>query len=148
MKTKFDQELNDLNLRAKRDQERINLLTRLRNLELEEQGVVSASEKPHQKRGRKPNSEKTRIAKKDQVEGKRVSLKTLLEQIGRQVKKPLTIKDFVTMTYQEGYKTKSKKFSNVVYQNLNHLVNAGTFKRNENENAEKAEYEYVEQQVA
>ena len=146
--TQFDGQLEKLVRDAERIQERIGLLQRLRELDLEEAGVVTtvttapvATQAPAQtqeapkKRGR-PKTVKTEATT---GEGKSVDLPTLLETIGQNVSRPLTQAEFVTLCRESGYTTKAKDFSNMVYQALLKLVKKGKFKKND----ETRQYEYV-----
>lgn len=76
-------------------------------------------------------------------DGKVIDLPGLIETIGQQVHKPLTVADFVTLVLESGYTTKAKDFSNIVYQSLHKLVKRGMFVRN----GETRAYEYVPQNV-
>ena len=101
------------------------------------------------KRGRPPGS-KNKPKDGEQPEaaggddGKAIDLPGLIETIGQQVHKPLTVADFVTLVLESGYTTKAKDFSNIVYQSLHKLVKRGMFVRN----GETRAYEYVPQKVA
>lgn len=102
------------------------------------------------KRGRPPGS-KNKPKDGEQTEaavggddGKAIDLPGLIETIGQQVQKPLTVADFVTLVLESGYTTKAKDFSNIVYQSLHKLVKRGMFVRN----GETRAYEYVPQKVA
>jgi len=78
------------------------------------------------------------------TDGKSISLENLLENIAREVKKPLLQKEFVALVNQAGYSSGSKKFSNVVYQSLLKLVKKGRFVKDE---ATKT-YEFVAEDAA
>lgn len=96
------------------------------------------------KRGRpKGSKNKPKVAGDvagDGGDGKSLDLPTMLETIGEQVNKPLTVADFVTLVREGGYTTKAKDFPNMVYQALLKLCKKGTFKKNEETRA----YEYVQ----
>lgn len=59
---------------------------------------------------------------------KPMKLPEMLLTFINETKKPLRLKDFVTMALHAGYKSKAKKFENVVYQTLHKLVGEGVLK--------------------
>jgi hypothetical protein len=148
--THYDADLEVLTRQAERLQERIGLLQRLRDLELEDAGVVPAKQTatpghpgtapvtaaPAKKRAGRPKATKAGVPTED---GKMIDLPTLLETIGQNLNKPITLPDFVTLVRQYGYTTKAKDFSNMVYQSLLKLVKRGKFKKND----ETRCYEYI-----
>lgn len=151
--TQYDAGLEVLTRQAERLQERIGLLNRLRELELEDAAVTVTAAPATQaktaapaqtapvaatkKRGRpKQTGAKAGVPTGD---GKTIDLPTLLETIGQNLNKPLALPDFVTLVRESGYSTKAKDFSNMVYQALLKLVKRGKFKKND----ETRCYEYV-----
>jgi len=93
------------------------------------------------KRGRPKGSKNKKTAEGTAGrDGKSIDLPSILETIGQQVQKPLVLADFVTLAREAGYATKSKDFSNMVYQALLKLVKRGSFKKNEETRA----YEFVQ----
>lgn len=155
--TKYDGELEALAQKAQNLELRIGLLQKLRELELEEAGVVTtapatatATAVPAQapvKRGRPKAAAKPKTGQKAGVpagDGKTIDLPTLLETIGQNLNKPLALADFVTLVRESGYTTKAKDFSNMVYQALLKLVKRGKFKKND----ETRCYEYVPAKAA
>jgi hypothetical protein len=145
--TKYDGELESLNRRAVLLQERLGLLQRLREIELEEAGVVptavtapvTATEVTAPKKKGRPKATATVKAGVPAGDGKTIDLPTLLETIGQNLNKPLALADFVTLVRETGYTTKAKDFSNMVYQALLKLVKRGKFKKND----ETRCYEYI-----
>jgi len=117
--TRFDDELEVLTRRAERDQERIGLLQRLRELELEEKGGQSVTTKAPapvaatggtKRRGRPPKVKSAEgegttasdAATDSGDSGKGLDLPKLLETIAQQNSKPLLLDDFVTKAEKPG----------------------------------------------
>lgn len=85
-------------------------------------------------RGRPPGSKNkpkdgSAPATSSETAEKPMKLPELLMTFLSEVNKPLRLSDFVTMAREAGYKSKAKKFENVVYQTLHKLVEAGVLKR-------------------
>jgi len=154
--TVYDAELEALARKGQNIELRIGLLQRLRELDLEEAGVVvpatTVKEVPGNagtaptaaKRGRPKAVKTTTKTAKAGVpagDGKTIDLPTLLETIGQNLNKPLALADFVTLVRESGYTTKAKDFSNMVYQALLKLVKRGKFKKNDDTRC----YEYIAQ---
>jgi len=162
--TKYDDQLESKLKEAELLQEQIGLLQRVREIELEITGsitapvavvAVKATVKVAQavaqtapvngevkRRGRpKGSTNAPKVAATGVVtdDGKSVDLPSLLETIAQQVNRPLLLTDFVTLAREAGYTTKAKDFSNMVYQSVLKLVKKGKFKKNEETRA----YEYV-----
>lgn len=154
--TQWDKELETLHRDSELLQEKIGLLQRLREIDLQRNGGAAAAvtaqaptvaqvptqaQAPAPKKKGRPKQVKAGVPAGD---GKTVDLPTLLETIGQQVNKPLTLADFVTMVRQAGYETKAKDFSNMVYQALLKLCKRGKFKKND----ETRSYEYIGNKAA
>ena len=165
--TKYDDQLEQKLKEAELLQEQIGLLQRVREIELEiGSGVavlspvkadkIAARNNPPslsdlklsdltqpKRRGRPPGSgnknKAPKAPKSDSEDGKSVDLPTLLETIAQQVNRPLIIAEFVKLARESGYTTKSKDFSNMVYQAVLKLTKKGTFTKN----AETRTYEYA-----
>lgn len=83
------------------------------------------------RRGRPPGSgKKTTDGGSGEESTGRTSLADILCQIGQETKSELLLADIVKKAREAGYETKSKNFSNMVYQALIKLMNAGKFNRN------------------
>jgi hypothetical protein len=160
--TKYDEVLELKLKEAELLQEQVGLLQRLREIELEMNGVVATQTvkaaapakavvnaaptgEVVRRRGRPPGTGKAAAAAATKAagvatdDGKSVDLPTLLETIAQQVNRPLLLADFVTLARQAGYTTKAKDFSNMVYQSVLKLVKKGLFRKNDETRA----YEYV-----
>lgn len=140
--TQWDKALESLHREAELVQERISLISRLREIDLERLGfqvapVPKAAVEPKTVKAATPGQAQDKApAPAGGEDGKTVDLPTLLETISQQVNKPLKQADFVTLVREAGYTTKAKDFSNMVYQALLKLVRRGTLKKN----AETREY--------
>lgn len=84
------------------------------------------------KRGRPKGSTKAVIAAANGEDVKGTDLPSLLQTIAQEEQKPLELADLVKLARQHGYTTKSKDFSNMVYQSTQKLVKQGVFVKDEN----------------
>lgn len=140
-KEKIDQELLHLHALADLEGGKVQKSTKTKK--------VTASEGKRRGRPKKVVSDATETVvkrgrgrpKKTDSDGKSMSLNGLLMTIARESEAPLTMGDFVSKARQNGYKSTSANFGNMVYQALVKLVKEGKFRKN----SETKAYEFIAQ---
>jgi hypothetical protein len=144
--TRYDIELEEATKRAKLIQEQVNLLNRLREIEVEinmsrinipvsANSMDFVENKNFDSTNEVENLEvensevKENNRGKNQRKEKKVPLSNLIQDIALTSDKPLTLHDFVSQCRKNGYTTNSSDFVNMVYQNLRKLVKKGKFQQ-------------------
>jgi hypothetical protein len=139
--TRYDIELEEATKRAKLIQEQVNLLNRLREIEVEinmsrinipvsANSMDFVENKNFDSTNEVENSEvKENNRGKNQRKEKKVPLSNLIQDIALTSDKPLTLHEFVSQCKKNGYTTNSSDFVNMVYQNLRKLVKKGKFQQ-------------------
>lgn len=91
--------------------------------------LAKCDERISELQGERAKGSRTKVAvRKKPARGRRrnkTSLGAVINDILEKTKKPLSVDEIVEKAKASGYKTRSAKFKNVVYQNLFHMRNKG-----------------------